>query len=137
MNLFLFYFISPAKILPYSPRKRRKKKRKRKKENNGQKKLQPPLQPATATANFSVFIGCPQSEKPNLCCVFPILSGFSSLEFPCSQRLKQIAFLYRSMVEGNRVVTVSALQFACTDDVSTNLETAERFIIQIHALFLY
>lgn len=27
---------------------------------------------------------------------------------------------------GGRIVSVSALQFACTDDVSTNVDTAER-----------
>lgn len=31
-------------------------------------------------------------------------------------------------MEGKGVVVVSALQFACTDDVSTNLNTAERFL---------
>ncbi|KAB2041235.1 hypothetical protein ES319_D02G134300v1 [Gossypium barbadense] len=31
------------------------------------------------------------------------------------------------MEKGNRQVVVSALQFACTDDVPTNLATAERY----------
>lgn len=31
-------------------------------------------------------------------------------------------------MEGKRGVVVSALQFACTDDVPTNLDTAERFL---------
>ncbi|KZV17978.1 N-carbamoylputrescine amidase [Dorcoceras hygrometricum] len=32
----------------------------------------------------------------------------------------------------SRIVTVSALQFACTDDVSTNVDTAERFVREAH-----
>ncbi|XP_027083470.1 N-carbamoylputrescine amidase [Coffea arabica] len=32
------------------------------------------------------------------------------------------------MEDGKRVVTVSALQFSCTDDVSTNVATAERLV---------
>ncbi|RVW86936.1 N-carbamoylputrescine amidase [Vitis vinifera] len=35
-------------------------------------------------------------------------------------------------MEGNRVVVVSALQFACTDDVPTNLNTAERLVRDAH-----
>ncbi|PIN00477.1 N-carbamoylputrescine amidase [Handroanthus impetiginosus] len=32
----------------------------------------------------------------------------------------------------SRIVTVSALQFACTDDVSTNVDTAERLVRAAH-----
>ncbi|TYI89380.1 hypothetical protein E1A91_D03G052400v1 [Gossypium mustelinum] len=37
------------------------------------------------------------------------------------------------MEKGNRQVVVSALQFACTDDVPTNLATAERLVRAAHA----
>ncbi|PPD89423.1 hypothetical protein GOBAR_DD13651 [Gossypium barbadense] len=37
------------------------------------------------------------------------------------------------MEKGNRQVVVSALQFACTDDVPTNLATAERLVRASHA----
>lgn len=40
-------------------------------------------------------------------------------------------------MEGNRVVVVSALQFACTDDVPTNLNTAERFLSSFSHLFIF
>ncbi|WMV55949.1 hypothetical protein MTR67_049334 [Solanum verrucosum] len=36
------------------------------------------------------------------------------------------------MAEKNRLVTVAALQFACTDDVSTNVATAERLVRAAH-----
>ncbi|XP_012475470.1 N-carbamoylputrescine amidase isoform X3 [Gossypium raimondii] len=37
------------------------------------------------------------------------------------------------MEKGNRQVVVSALQFACTNDVPTNLATAERLVRAAHA----
>ncbi|KAL3530380.1 hypothetical protein ACH5RR_009702 [Cinchona calisaya] len=36
------------------------------------------------------------------------------------------------MEEGKRMVTVSALQFSCTDDISTNLATAETLVGAAH-----
>jgi len=36
-------------------------------------------------------------------------------------------------VEGERMVVVSALQFACTDDVKTNVDHAERLVREAHA----
>ncbi|OIT21917.1 n-carbamoylputrescine amidase, partial [Nicotiana attenuata] len=38
----------------------------------------------------------------------------------------------RKMAEKKRLVTVAALQFACTDDVSTNVATAERLVRAAH-----
>lgn len=40
--------------------------------------------------------------------------------------------LERGMEKGMRVVVVSALQFSCSDDISTNVDKAERYILLLY-----